>query len=132
MQQHLLVLQLDLAHPQFCKKVFRRSTSLFRLSVVSQRGEKNNVPSMSISFYSSFRYLGLFKSKNVALEFSARTVEICWKRKTIADVVGNWFFDAIVLCRVFSCILSKTASQFDSVHKFDRLFGSKQEEYFLQ
>ena len=107
MQRHLLVLQLDLAHPHFCKKVFRRSQSLFRLSSVSQRGERSNVPSMLISFHPSFRYSGMFKSENVALEFSARTAAIRWQCKMIADVVGNCLFDTIVLCHVFSRMLRK-------------------------
>ena len=49
----------------------------------------------------------------------------------IADVLGNWLFDTIALCHVFSRMLSKTVSQFDSVQKFDISFGSKHEEYFL-
>ena len=74
----------------------------------------------------------MFKSKNVALEFSARRAEIRWQCKMIADVAGNWFFDTIVLCHVFSRMLWKTVSQLDSVHKFNISFGSKREEYFLQ
>ena len=104
---------------------------MFRLSSVSQREERSNVKSMSISFHPTFSYSGMFKSDNVALEFSARIAEIRWQCKMIADVVGNWLFDTIVLCHVLSRMLSKTLSQFDSVHKFDISFCSKHEKYFL-
>ena len=66
------------------------------------------------------------------VEFSARTAEIRWQCKMIADVVGNGLFDTIVLCHVFPRTLSKTVTQFDSVDKFDISFGSNHEEYFLQ
>ena len=65
---------------------------------------------MSISFRPSFRYSGMFKSENVALEFSARTAEIRWQYNMIPDVVGNWLFDTIALCHIFSRTLSKTAA----------------------
>ena len=56
----------------------------------------------------------MFKSENVALEFRARTAEIRCQCKVIADVVANWLLDAIVLCHVFSRMLSKTAIRFDA------------------
>ena len=67
----------------------------------------------------------MFKSENVALEFSARTAEIRWQCKMIGDIVGNWLFDTIVLCHIFSRMLLKTVLQFDSVHKLNISFGSK-------
>ena len=65
---------------------------------------------------------GIFKSKNVALEFSTRTSKTCWQCKMIAYVAGNWLFDMIVLSNVFSPKLSKTVLQFNSVHKIDISF----------